>query len=148
MSSLHSTTRRVLLASGWRELGNNLAIVSSWEAELRRSDQLEMFSPARVALLRYGGVEVDARGPGENLAREPFRLIPTLLAYEGDRLKEASGELGTALYPLGEAGGGHYFLVIGLDSRVYGLMHGHWVIGHDIEEALNNLVLGRRAAAR
>ena len=79
---------------------------------------------------------------GLTCAREPFTLDPTLAASESDRFRDFVAVLNTNLYPLGEAVGGHYFLTIGENARVYLLVQDVILLGDNIDEALENLILG------
>jgi hypothetical protein len=78
-------------------------------------------------------------------AKEYFEIDPLLALGEGDRFSHFSDHVGTNLYPLGEGAGGHYFLAIGEDGRVFLLMEDIKIIGNDFDEALESLILGYRA---
>jgi SUKH-3 immunity protein of toxin-antitoxin system len=43
---------------------------------------LEMFETAERFLLEFGGITVTRSGPGETLARSPFKIDPTVAYYE------------------------------------------------------------------
>ncbi len=102
-----------------------------------------LFPAARDALARYGGISVRQSGAGEECARETFELIPLLALGEEEFFREVGSRVGTRLYPLGEAGGGHLFLAISTEGRVFAFMDDDiWLLGESMEEGLEALVSG------
>jgi SUKH-3 immunity protein len=102
-------------------------------------------SPAAIeALSEFGGLRVDVHGAGMTMARQSFVLDPTLAIGEDDRFGRYGSVVGTELFPLGEGGGGHYFLAIAPDGFVYGIGDFIFEVGCDIRDALQNLVRGVR----
>lgn len=132
----------ILKSSGWFPNRNMGDTVLKWEQELHNSDGFNMFSDAEKVLLEFGGLVVNQRGAGKTCAREPFRILPTLAIYEGDRFIDYSHLLNIKLYPLGEAFDGHYFLAIGEDGRIFLIMDDIQMIGRNFDEALENLIIG------
>jgi hypothetical protein len=53
----------------------------------------------------------------------------------------------TRLYPLGEAASGWYYLAIGENGRVYYVMEDIILAGYTEDEALENLLIGRRVTS-
>ncbi len=106
-----------------------------------------MFHSAERVLLEFGGLIVNQQGPGETCAREPFEIDPTLAGYEGDRFNELSTEVNTKLYPLGEVANGTSFWAIGDNEHVYILMNEILLLGKNIDEALERLIIGRESKA-
>lgn len=106
------------------------------------SDGFEMFESAEEVLLEFGGLSIDQKGAGVSGAREPFTFDPALAAGEGDRFSDLSARVNTKLYPLGEAAGGHLFWAIGENRHVYFLMNEISLVGQNIEEALERLIIG------
>jgi hypothetical protein len=141
MERFSKTVDLTLRDVGWfpsRNLGDQ---VGEWASELR-SDGFEIFPEAERVLAEFGRLEVDQDAPGVNCAREPFRLVPTLAVGEADRFGEFAEYLKTPLYPLGEACGGHGFLAMGKSGQVFLLMDDIRLLGQNIEDALEKLILG------
>lgn len=133
--------RRVLNAAGWTEQRNVAREIDAWSLKL--SPGFRLFPAAEMTLRRYGGIHIKQAGPGEETARESFELNPLLAIGEEDRFDEYACRLGKPLYPLGEAGNGHVFLAIASDGRVFALMEDLWLLGENMEAALETLILGR-----
>lgn len=131
-----------LRRAGWYPGRQVPDLVASWKTSLLLSDGFEMFESAERVLLEFGGLHIDQQGPGKTCAREPFTFDPTIAAYESDRFSDFSPLLNTKLYPLGEAVGGYYFLTIGENGHVYLLMQDVKLAGKNIDEALENLLIG------
>ena len=64
--------------------------------------------------------------------------------HQSDLFKEFGRMVDTRLYPLGEAENGYYYLAIGENGRVYYLMEDIVLVGNTEDEALENLLIGRR----
>jgi hypothetical protein len=118
MERFSNTVELTLKDAGWFAGRNVNDQVREWNSELR-SDGFEVFPEAERVLSEFGGVSVNQEAPGVNCAREPFSVVPTLAAGEGDRFREFADYLKTKLYPLGEASGGNYFLAIGENGQVF-----------------------------
>jgi hypothetical protein len=142
MARFSLQTEQVLRAAGWYHGRHVPERVASWKREVMLSE-FNMFQSAERVLLEFGGLNVDQRGLGETCAREPFEVDPTLAANEGDRFSELSPLVSTRLYPLGEAFSGNYFWAIGQNDQLYILMDDIQLLGKNIDEALENLILGR-----
>lgn len=72
-----------------------------------------------------------------------FDLHPPLAMGEEDRFRQYEETVSSSLYPLGEASGGHVFLAVAEDGRVFAIMDNLWHVADSIDEALESLVLGR-----
>lgn len=142
MARFSLQTEQVLRGSGWYPGRQVPDLVTSWKNE-RTLSEFHMFRSAESVLLEFGGLHVDQRGLGETCAREPFEVDPTLAGYELDRFDELSYLVSTKLYPLGEAFSGNYYWAIGEDDQLYILMNDIQILGKHIDEALENLILGR-----
>lgn len=134
--------KTALMFAGWFPDRNIGDLLLKWKRELTLSDGFEMFPKAETALLEFGGLQFNQEGAGITCARESFSILPTLAIGEAKRFAIFSDHLRTKLYPLGEAVGGHCFLAISEDGRVFLIMEEILIIGQDIEEALKNLILG------
>lgn len=84
------------------------------------------------------------KGPGINVARESFTLDPILVEGERDRFERFEDRLNVSLFPLGEGGNGHFFIAIADNGKVYAIMDDILKIGDNVDEALNNLIIGIR----
>lgn len=141
MERFSNTVKLTLMDAGWFPGRNVRVEIDQWARELR-SDGFKMFHQAEKVLSEFGGLNVHQEALGVNCARESFHVLPTLAAGEADRFGEFAEYLKTTLYPLGEASGGHYFLAIGESGQVFLLMHDIRLLGENIEEALEKLILG------
>lgn len=138
---------QLLRAAGWFEGRDVAGMVDAWRARLIE-DGFEPTIAAERALREFGGIRVIQRAPGINLARDTFEIDPLLGLGEHDRFERFETILGVSLYPMGECGGGHEFLAIASDGRVF-------VVGDDeidlaggtAREAILNLICGVRGAS-
>lgn len=105
----------------------------------------EMFPTAEKILLEFGGLAVDESGSGETCAQESFVIDPTLAAYDEELFRYFSSLVKTRLYPLGEVDNGHNYWAIGENEYVYLLMNDVQLLGKTIADALENLIIGRKA---
>ncbi|RGC67841.1 hypothetical protein C5N14_16665 [Micromonospora sp. MW-13] len=111
---------RALQRAGW--FLERQVETSRWRAELIG---LDMHPAAEAFLGEFGGLVVDAQGPGRTAARTPFELNPSLCVGEEDRFLAWGDETGRSLYPLGELDQGRFFL--GMDDRGVILLVETWV---------------------
>jgi hypothetical protein len=135
----------ILRRAGWYPGRQIPDVVASWKGSLMLSDGFEMCQSAEKVLIEFGGLTIDQQGPGVTCAREPFKFDPTLAAYEGDRFSDLSTLIKTKLYPLGETSGGHLFLAVGENEHIYLLMNDIRLLGKNIDEALERLIMGLEA---
>lgn len=142
MERLTESVEEVLRSFGWFPGRIVSHLVAKWREQLEITDKLEMFAAAERTLSEFGGLIVNQEGPGKTCTRESFRLIPTLALHEGDRFAEFSDYLKMKLYPLGDACGGLGFLAIGESGEVFLLMQDIQLLGKNIDEALEHLILG------
>ncbi|HET8670259.1 MAG TPA: SUKH-3 domain-containing protein [Candidatus Saccharimonadales bacterium] len=143
MTRFSRHSERVLRKAGWYPGRQVPELVSMWKNHPFIAD-IEMFETAERFLLEFGGITVTQSGPGVTSARSPFEIDPTLAAYQSDLFKEFGRMVDTRLYPLGEAAHGYYFLAIGENGRVYYVMQDIVLAGYTEDEALENLLIGRR----
>ena len=135
-------TETVLRSAGWEptDRGSSEDLLR-WKGEF---DGLVFHRAAEAALNKFGGVKVQIGGPGEAMARQSFELNPSLALGDDDLFYSEGDRLDKPLFPLGEGGGGQYYLAIADDGFVYAL--GFECIdqcGDTIEDAIENLVHGR-----
>ena len=107
--------------------------------------EFEMFPSAEKVLVEFGGLKIGEQGPGETCSREPFEIDPALAGYEGDMFRDFSALVNTKLYPLGEVAQGLGYWAIGENDHIYLLIHNIQLLGKNIDEALENLIIGRKA---
>jgi hypothetical protein len=132
----------VLRRAGWYPGRQVPDLVALWKETLLQSDGFEMFPSAEKALLEFGGLKIDQQGPGVSCSREPFEINPTMAMYESDRFEELVSVVDSRLYPLGEAVSGLCFLAIAENDSVYLLMDDIRVVGKNIDEGLEALLIG------
>jgi hypothetical protein len=138
--------RQVLEDAGWREDRTSAPMLEIWKTRLK-SSYFEMFPAAARALSAFGGLNVVQRGAGINMPRDGFDLNPELAYGEEKRFERFAAAIGQRLFPLGEGGAGHYFLAIAEDGRIFAIAEGIELVGASIEEAVENLIVGRRGAS-
>jgi hypothetical protein len=133
-----------MTAAGWYE-GRALSVevLHRWEQQLGK-EGFRMSAPAAVALAEFGGLRVEQRAAGVDMSRETFEFDPTLAIGERDRFLRFESPGVGRLFPLGEAAGGHAFLAISDAGHAFLLADSLLPIGSSIEEAIRNLVEGRR----
>ena len=142
MNRFSAKAEETLKRVGWfpgRQVPDSVA---SWKEILLDSDALTMFASAERVLLEFGGLKSMEQGEGVTCSREPFEIDPTLATYENEKFKEFSILVNTRLYPLGEAVGGLYYLAIGENDRVYMLMEDIRLVGNNMDEAMEALLIG------
>ena len=136
-------TEVALRDAGWYPERRVPELVARWKANEMLAE-FTMFKAAETILQEFGGLSIDQDGSGETCAREPFVVDPMLAAYEGDRFSDFVPLVNTGLYPLGEAASRHYFWAVGENEHVYLVMNDIQWLGKNIEEALENLIIGRK----
>ena len=142
MDRFSTETEQTLRRAGWYPGRHVPEVVSSLKDNETLSG-FEMFPAAEEVLSEFGGLKVDQQGPGETGAREPFQFDPALAGYEEEFFSDFSRLVNTKLYPLGEAANGHSYWAIGENGNVYLVMFEIGLLGKNIEEALDNLIIGR-----
>jgi len=138
-------TEKILLNAGWFENRNCKENLKEWKDELKKSDpDFEIFLKVEVALLEFGEIHIKQRESGIDFARETLEINPLLCVGESDRFADFESEIGEKLYPLGEGGGNHFFIAIAESGKIYGLMMEILLIANTFDEALENLILGKK----
>ncbi|MET9290542.1 SUKH-3 domain-containing protein [Streptomyces sp. NPDC003077] len=138
--------------AGWRPGRWDIELAERWADTLRAhtspaGHRHTVFPAAVEAWAEFGGLDVVGAGPGRHIAPTPFTIDP----LHGLHLARTLGDLGRALdtdvAALGQESDGQAVLAIDTEGRVYSLDHtGDWFLGHDIDQALNTLILGTRPA--
>lgn len=135
----------VLRAAGWFP-GRDVGRWADGQIELMRKEGFAASPAAFDALREFGGLHVEQYGTGHTLAREPFRLEPTVASGERDRFERFEPVIGEALFPIGECGGSRFFLGIAPDGRVFAILDAISLVGGTAREAIANLIVGMRGA--
>lgn len=141
---MESDIAKVLREAGWfpgRDVSSQIPI---WDATLRLRGCSPLSSHARNVLREFGGLHAGVDGRGVAFGTTSFNLDPTRAAEE-DRFELVAGPRGARLSPLGDAGGGHAFLAIDDEGRVWELMDELYWIASSWDEALRVLIRGERA---
>lgn len=141
--AFNDAVRKVLSAAGWYPGRREPALLKQWQRELVGEGGFTIFPAAERALLEFGGLRIDERGPGIDRAREPFVLDPSLAVGAESVFLDYAGLLQKRLFPLGEAGG-QAFIAIAESGEVFLIFEGILLIAATIEDALANLIEGRR----
>jgi SUKH-3 immunity protein of toxin-antitoxin system len=149
MKRFSSDADQLLREAGWYPGREMKGEVAEWAHVLEQEGRgFPLFDAAERALLEFGGLQIKQSGPGIDVARAPFVLDPLLALGEDDRFFGYSRQIGVRLYPLGEAWGGHSFLAIAEDGRVFLLMDEIEELAKSMDEALERLIQGRRGPSR
>jgi SUKH-3 immunity protein len=130
-----------LRAAGWSP-GRRVGI-ERWVKELR-SEGYPVHEAALAFLSEFGGLEIDASGPGRTQARSHVKIDPTLAFGERDRLTTYFPQLGGSLVPVGELDHGHALLALDENGAAFLVMDFAKRLGRSGDEALTNLIEGHR----
>jgi hypothetical protein len=123
-------------------------LVARWRRTLESVNGFRLHAVAESVLLEYGGLVIDARGPGRDPTRASLHLDPLLALGEEDRLNEYFPILANrGFFPLGETDDGHAFLAIDRQGAVVQVMDELYAEWPTFETALESLLLGRRRAS-
>ncbi|MDI1477374.1 SUKH-3 domain-containing protein [Polyangium sp. y55x31] len=136
-------TEARLMAAGWHKDRRDTQRVAQWRRKLENPNGFRMSIAAERALEEFGGIRVDCEGPGLECARGGFDLDPGLASGEEDRFDAFRDQVGSDLFPLGEAYNGQAFLAIDGMGRVYLLGDRIQLLGANIHSALDSILVGR-----
>ncbi len=107
------------------------------------SSRFPLLEPAIKVLEEFGHLKIGDWGPGIDTARMGVHIEPMLAAGEDDRFLDYARQIGSQLYTLGEAGGGHFFLAIDERGRVFLLMDDLFFVDDSFDSALDHLLIGK-----
>ncbi|MGW0435386.1 SUKH-3 domain-containing protein [Micromonospora sp. NPDC003197] len=146
---LAATTQRVLENSGWQVGTHDEEQAHKLIEQVRKRHQRggEEPAPSFPALVKvlatYGGLRVANSGTGRTAYREDFNLIPIKGFVWRDGLDEIAEVAEEKVFPLGDVPDVPGKLLITERGRVvlFG-PNGYFLVGNDINEALNNMVEG------
>ncbi|WP_437951433.1 SUKH-3 domain-containing protein [Sorangium sp. So ce296] len=136
-------TESRLVAAGWYKGRRNAQRVAEWRQNLETPNGFQMSLAAERALEEFGGLRVDCQGPGLECARGSFDLDPELASGEEERFDRFRAQVGSDLFPLGEAFDGQAFLAIDSTGRVYLIGDRVQLMGSSIRGALDSILMGR-----
>jgi hypothetical protein len=137
------TTEILMRAAGWFPGRSEASQVARWRHDLTARGRFQMPLIAERVLEEFGGVHVNADGPGLECARGGFCLDPTLARGEEDRFDGFGTWEGSALFPLGEIYDSYFFLGIAADGSVYIVGDSIRRLARNIRMALDSILLGR-----
>ncbi len=133
MNRFSQATETILRKAGWFPGRNVSDLVEGWRVELRRLNNQEMFPEAEKILLEFGGLKIKTP---TNKDIPKYDLNPLLVIGENDRFEAFEEILKAKLYPLGEADGGHAFLAVSEDGKIYLLMMNLFFVADNFDETL------------
>ena len=110
--------------------------LQQWETELAEHN-VGLNTYAKEFLKEFGGLEIKKLVEPYSVA---FIVVPTKDIEFDLCTKEYEPEVGCELSPLGESPG-HAIFAVGEDGRVYLLGDWYWIVGDNVAEAMNNIVL-------
>ncbi len=136
-------TDRVLRLAGWHP-GRSVS-TEEWERVLYEEDEgFEMHDAARRFLTEFGGLEFQVKGPGRTMGRSPFRLDPLVAKWDFEIIDVQSEEVGTYLYPIGDAARGNFYLTMAENGAVYHGMDYVSLLADTGDKALEKLIEGNK----
>jgi hypothetical protein len=105
----------------------------------------ERFPASDKVLDEFGGIRVGVSGSGVEVGTTDFELDPMACVHLGEEMSFLQKKLELNLYPLGEAGNGHGYLMVDEHGGVYILFDGIQKVAHSFDDAVERLLLGRKS---
>jgi hypothetical protein len=144
-SNWSTATRTLVEKAGWYPDRRVELPATDWPASFVRPGATSAQEAERI-VQEFGGLRVDARGPGIECAATSFEIDPSLAFGEEDRFQAYEERFGIQLVPIGEAGDGAAFLAVDEAGRTYLALDDVLLLsGDNIYEAIEALVVGRRS---
>ncbi|GHE55560.1 SUKH-3 domain containing protein [Streptomyces vinaceus] len=137
-----------LRTAGWEPGRWDIKQAEYWADALRdhttpAGHRHTVFPAAVEAWAEFGGLHINAPGPGRQIAPAPVRLDPLTGLHLARTFADLGRALSTELCPLGIDADAGSHLAIDREGRVYGIDHtGDWYLGTDLDEALTLLLSG------
>lgn len=137
-----------LRTAGWEPGRWDIKQAEYWADALRdhttpAGHRHTVFPAAVEAWAEFGGLHINAPGPGRQIAPAPVRLDPLTGLHLARTFADLGRALSTELCPLGIDADAGSHLAIDREGRVYGIDHtGDWYLGTDLDEALTLLLTG------
>jgi len=131
------TTVALLQHAGWRpgrDVSDTIIFPSAFP----------LFPAAARVLAEFGHLRIGRQGPGLELAQSTVQIDPMLAWGEDDRFADAQAAIRSDLYPLGEIDGGHAFLAIDQQGRIFIVGDIFHYVDASFDAALDRLLTGRR----
>jgi hypothetical protein len=135
-------TEKYFIEAGWTPDRKEWRAVDGWRARLAESG-FGMFDTAYAVLAEFGGIQVSRSGPGVECSRGGVDINPDLADGEEERFATLAHLVGGAVFPLGEAYGGHAFIGIDEKGMVYLVGDALKLLGRDMYEAADAVLEGR-----
>ncbi|ORT58504.1 SUKH-3 domain-containing protein [Streptomyces sp. CB03238] len=141
-----------LREAGWQPGRWDIKQAEQWADALRAyvspaGHRHRVFPAAVEAWAEFGGLHINAPGPGRQIAPTPVHLDPLAGLHHARSLADLGRALETEMAPLGEEADNRAVLAIDAAGRVYSLDHaGDWYLGPDIDHALAVLITGAQPA--
>jgi len=137
-----------LRSAGWQPGRWDIKQAEFWADALRGHEspaghRHAVFPAAVEAWAEFGGLHVQAPGPGRQIAPSQLHLDPLHGLHMARTLADLGRALDTEVCPIGEETESRALLAIDTEGRVYTLDHtGDWYLGPDIDQALTDLISG------
>ncbi|MCK8680135.1 SUKH-3 domain-containing protein [Streptomyces lichenis] len=156
--AVHDTTRfpahvdTALTQAGWHPGRWDMRQAEHWADTLRAhtspgGHHHTVFPAAVEAWAEFGGLHLQATGPGRQIAPTSVHLDPLTGLHHARSLADLGRALDTDIAPLGIEGDHHALLTIDAHGRVYSLDHsGDWYLGPTLDRALAALLTGAQPA--
>ena len=125
-----------LIKAGWF-VGRDLASEwEAWKAWWVCVAGLPNMTSAEKVLREFGQLSIGRVGPGYNCASYVMRTDPMLVQYDVDLVQQVASVVGLSVFPLGTAHGGHVYVLIAEDGRVFQAMEKLWLVADSFEIAI------------
>lgn len=150
-TKLSAAATDTMLASGWHPDRHEQALATELVAQVhqaqrkRREGAVQPFPYLIDTLARYGGLDVFNHGPGVTAHRESFLLVPLKGLVSEAALSELQELTANqeSFFPLGAVPEIRGRLLLGASGRVVlSGPNGYFLMGADVNDALNNLISG------
>lgn len=134
--------------AGWHPGRWNIMLAETWADRLRAhtspgGHEHSLFPAAVEVWAEFGGLTIEVRGAGKQIARTSFAVNPMLGLHLARTFSDLGQALDTRICPLGGEAESQAVLAIDSVGRVYSLDHtGDWFLGDGIDQAMTTLITG------
>jgi len=109
--------------------------------------EFSVFPRAREVLDEFWGLHFGSPGPGVDCAKNDVKIDPRLASHLASRLQGYGKVLQTRLFPLGEVHGGHAYVIIDEQGRMYvlsAMSDQFFPLAPNFSRCLELVLLGKR----
>jgi hypothetical protein len=142
MTRFSDAAETTLRAAGWSPGRSATAVLASSVRTL--APAFSVFDVARSAILEFGGLTLNLKGAGVDMALARVDFDPAAALGEEERFRAAESVVSSRLYPWGEYDNGHFFVAISESGAVYLVGVVLIKMASSIDLAIEAFVAGRR----